>query len=116
MTADATHTAYSLAGRVGGGRDRRCLRVHASVGSSDHQLVAADGSGFAAAGWRADAGNGSAVVWRSGDGRTWIHQPRDVSFSGAGLACVLGSPRLMVGGTMGWPDTHAAQVWVAPSG
>ena len=78
--------------------------------------VAADGSGFAAAGWRTDAGNGSAVVWRSGDGRTWVHEPQDVSFSGAGLACVLGSPRLMVGGTMGWPDTHAAQVWVAPSG
>jgi hypothetical protein len=78
--------------------------------------LAADGSGFAAAGWRADAGNGSAVVWRSGDGRTWVHQPQDVSFSGAGLACVLGSPRLMVGGTMGWPDTHAAQVWVAPPG
>jgi len=78
--------------------------------------VAVDGSGFVAAGWRTDAGNGSAVVWRSTDGRTWIHLPQDVSFSGAGLASVLASPRLLVGGTMGWPDTHAAQVWVGPGG
>ena len=75
--------------------------------------VAADGPGFVAAGWRADAGNGSAVVWRSADGRTWVHLPQPDSFSGAGLTCVLGSPRLLVGGTMGWPDTHAAQVWLA---
>jgi predicted small secreted protein len=63
-----------------------------------------------------DAGNGSAVVWRSTDGRVWIHVPQDVSFSGAGLAAVLGSPRLLVGGTMGWPDTHSAQVWIGPPG
>jgi hypothetical protein len=78
--------------------------------------VASDGSGFVAAGWRTDAGNGSAVVWRSTDGKVWIHVPQDVSFSGAGLAAVLGSPRLLVGGTMGWPDTHSAQVWIAPAG
>lgn len=77
--------------------------------------VAVDGSGFVAAGWRTDAGNGSAVVWRSADGRTWIHLPQDVTFSGAGLASVLVSTRLVVGGTMGWPDTHAAQIWVGPS-
>ncbi|MFI5258228.1 MAG: WD40/YVTN/BNR-like repeat-containing protein [Candidatus Limnocylindrales bacterium] len=78
--------------------------------------VAVEGAGFVAAGWRSDAGNGSAVVWSSGDGRTWIHLPQDVSFSGAGLASVLASPRLLVGGTMGWPDTHAAQVWVGLGG
>jgi hypothetical protein len=78
--------------------------------------VAVDGSGFVAAGWRTDAGNGSAVVWRSTDGKVWTHLPQDVSFSGAGLASVLASPRLLVGGTMGWPDTHAAQVWVGPGG
>jgi hypothetical protein len=78
--------------------------------------VASDGSGFVAAGWRTDAANGSAVVWRSTDGKVWIHVPQDVSFSGAGLAAVLGSPRLLVGGTMGWPDTHSAQVWIAPPG
>jgi hypothetical protein len=74
--------------------------------------ISSDGSGFVGAGWRTDAGNGSAVVWRSADGRSWIHLPQDASFSGAGLTCVLASPRLLVGGTMGWPDTHAAQVWV----
>jgi hypothetical protein len=78
--------------------------------------VAADASGFVAAGWRSDAGNGSAVVWSSTDGRTWVHVPQDVSFSGAGLAAALGAPRVLVAGTMGWPDTHSAQVWIAPPG
>jgi hypothetical protein len=77
--------------------------------------IASDGSGYVAAGWRTDAGNGSAVVWRSADGRSWVHLPQDASFSGAGLTCVLASPQLLVGGTMGWPDTHAAQVWVEES-
>lgn len=76
----------------------------------------ADGTGMVAAGWRSDAGNGSAVVWRSADGVTWSRLPQDVSFSGAGLASVIASPRLLVAGTMGWPDTHAAQVWIAPGG
>jgi hypothetical protein len=74
------------------------------------------GSGFVAAGWRTDAGNGSAVVWRSSDGRSWARAAQEPSFSGAGLSCVLGSPRLIVGGTMGWPDTHAAQVWTSTAG
>jgi hypothetical protein len=74
------------------------------------------GTGVVAAGWRSDSGNGSAVVWRSSDGRTWVHLPQDVSFEGAGLAAVLPSPRLLVAGTMGWPDTHAAEVWIAPPG
>ncbi|MGA2514412.1 MAG: hypothetical protein ABSG37_12470 [Candidatus Limnocylindrales bacterium] len=78
--------------------------------------VTADGSGFVAAGGRSDAGNGSAVVWQSTDGRSWVHLPQDASFSGAGLSCVLGSPRLLLGGTTGWPDTHAAEVWVAQPG
>jgi hypothetical protein len=78
--------------------------------------VASDGSGFVAAGWRADAGNGSAVVWQSIDGIAWVHVPQAASFSGAGLTCVLGSPRLLVGGTTGLPDTHAAEVWVAQPG
>ena len=75
-----------------------------------------DGSGLVAAGWRSDAGNGSAVVLRSSDGRTWVRLGQEPSFSGAGLSCVLGSPRLLVGGTMGWPDTHAAQVWTSAGG
>jgi hypothetical protein len=74
------------------------------------------GTGVVAAGWRSDSGNGSAVVWRSSDGRTWVHLPQDVSFEGAGLAAILPSPHLLVAGTMGWPDTHAAQVWIAPLG
>jgi hypothetical protein len=78
--------------------------------------ASAANSGVVAAGWRTDAGNGSAVVWRSADGITWDRLPQDVTFSGAGLACVIASPRVLVAGTMGWPDTHAAQVWVAPKG
>ena len=71
------------------------------------------GGGFVADGWRTDAGNGSVVVWRSPDCRSWTKLPQDVSFSGAGAATILAGPPLLVGGTMGWPDTHAAQVWVA---
>ena len=78
--------------------------------------VARTGSSFVAAGWRTDSANGSAVVWRSSDGRTWVHLPQQATFSGAGLSSVLGSPMLMVAGTMGWPDTHAAQVWTASGG
>ncbi len=78
--------------------------------------VARTGSGVVAAGWQADAGNGSAVVWQSSDGLTWVHTPQEATFSGAGLSSVLGSPKLMVAGTMGWPDTHAAEVWTATGG
>jgi hypothetical protein len=75
-----------------------------------------DGSNFYADGWRTDAGNGSAVVWRSSDCKTWTHLPQDVTFSGAGMAAIMVKPRLIAAGTMGWPDTHAAQVWLPPSG
>jgi hypothetical protein len=78
--------------------------------------VGRSASGFAAAGWRSDAGNGSAVAWSSSDGRQWIHLAQRPTFSGAGLAAVLAAPRLMVAGTMGWPDTHAAEVWLASGG
>jgi hypothetical protein len=74
-----------------------------------------DGSDFFADGWRSDAGNGSAVVWQSGDCESWTHLPQDVTFSGAGMAAILVAPRLLAGGTMGWPDTHAAQVWIPPN-
>jgi hypothetical protein len=78
--------------------------------------IAADGSnGFVADGWKSDAGNGSAVVWRSADGSAWTRLPQDPSFSGAGMAAILASPRLLAAGTMGWPDTHAAEVWIAPA-
>ena len=78
--------------------------------------VGSSASGFVAAGWRSDAGNGSAVAWSSTDGRSWTHLPQRPTFSGAGLAAVLAGPRFMVAGTMGWPDTHAAQVWLAAGG
>ena len=78
--------------------------------------VGPSATGFAAAGWRSDAGNGSAVAWSSSDGRQWIHLPQRPTFSGAGLAAVLATPRLMVAGTMGWPDTHAAEVWLVSGG
>jgi hypothetical protein len=77
-------------------------------------VSASTGGGIVAAGWRTDAGNGSAVVWRSADGTSWTRLAQDNTFSGAGLSCVIGTPRLMVGGTMGWPDTHAAEVWLPP--
>jgi photosystem II stability/assembly factor-like uncharacterized protein len=80
------------------------------------EAVAADpGGGFVADGWRSDAGNGSAVVWRSPDGRTWTRLPQDNAFSGAGMAAILASPRLLCAGTKGWPDTHAAEVWIPPA-
>jgi hypothetical protein len=75
--------------------------------------VGRSGSGVVAAGWRTDAANGSAVVWRSADGLTWSKVPQEPTFFGAGLSALLGAPKLMVAGTMGWPDTHSAQVWVA---
>lgn len=78
--------------------------------------VARDGDGYDAAGWKTDAGNGSAVVWRSKDGRDWTRLPQDDSFSGAGMDAILATPRIFAAGTMGWPDTHAAQVWVARPG
>lgn len=76
--------------------------------------LAPDGSGFVAVGWKTDAGNGSAVVWQSRDGLAWARLPQEASFSGAGMAAVLAAPRLLAAGTMGWPDTHSAQVWIAP--
>jgi hypothetical protein len=76
--------------------------------------AAGDGSGFVASGWKTDAGNGSAVVWHSSDASAWIRYPQDVSFSGAGMAAVMAVPRFLAAGTMGWPDTHAAEVWIAP--
>jgi hypothetical protein len=75
--------------------------------------VGRTGSGIVAAGWRTDPGNGSAVVLRSSDGLTWLAMPQEPTFSGAGLSSLLGAPRLLVAGTMGWPDTHSAQVWIA---
>ena len=77
-------------------------------------VTAAPSGGFVADGWRSDAGNGSAVVWDSTNGQSWIRKPQDVTFSGAGMAAILRGPRLLTAGTIGWPDTHAAQVWLAP--
>lgn len=78
--------------------------------------VAAGGTGFVASGWKTDAGNGSAVVWHSPNGSAWTRYPQDVSFSGAGMAAVMAVPRFLAAGTTGWPDTHAAEVWIAPPG
>jgi hypothetical protein len=77
--------------------------------------VGFDGRGFVADGWKTDAGNGSAVVWRSTDGVSWTRLPQDDTFSGAGMAAILAGPVVLAAGTMGWPDTHAAEVWIAPS-
>jgi hypothetical protein len=78
-------------------------------------VVADPAGGFVADGWRSDAGNGSAVVWRSPDGRAWTRVPQDNAFSGAGMAAILAWPRLLCAGTEGWPDTHAAEVWIPPA-
>ena len=74
--------------------------------------VAPDGSGFVAGGWKSDAGNGSAVIWRSSDGRTWERTPDQVSMSGASVAGVSSAAGVPVAvGTSGSPDNDQAAAW-----
>jgi hypothetical protein len=79
-----------------------------------HSIVSYAG-GLAAAGLRFDAGNGSAVVWSSSDGRTW-NSAWETSFSGGeidGLA-VSGDSIVAVGRT-GYPDWNTATIWETPA-
>ncbi len=74
--------------------------------------IAATADGFVAVGWKSDAGNGSAVVWRSADGRSWRRDPDEPIFSGGGMSGVATQGRSLVAiGTTGWPDSHIATGW-----
>jgi hypothetical protein len=66
---------------------------------------------FVAAGSRGEQ-DGSAVIWRSSDGRTWERTPGQVSMSGAGIAGVIDSGGIPVAvGTSGSPDNDQAAAW-----
>ncbi|HEX5828948.1 MAG TPA: hypothetical protein VFY23_15595 [Candidatus Limnocylindrales bacterium] len=74
--------------------------------------VATGWDGIMAAGWESDAGNGSGVIWRSADGRTWERVPSQASMSGgslSGVAVTGGTP--VVVGTTGSPDNDQASAW-----
>jgi len=77
--------------------------------------VATGSGGLVAGGWRADAANGSAVVWRSVDGRSWVQDPWLPTFSGGQIASLVvdGSGAIAVGRT-GYPDNNQATAWLAP--
>lgn len=77
-------------------------------------VAASPNGGFVADGWQSDAANGSVIAWRSRDGTTWSRLPSDPSFSGGGASAILAGPKLVIAGTKGWPDTHAAMAWLAP--
>ncbi len=76
--------------------------------------VANAGTYVVAVGWESSAGNGSAAAWRSSDGRSWQRIPPAVSFLGGGMAAVNADSGIVAAGTTGWPDVHAAQVWLLP--
>ncbi|HKF84666.1 MAG TPA: hypothetical protein VKB30_02705 [Candidatus Limnocylindrales bacterium] len=74
--------------------------------------VAPAGDGLIVAGWKSDAGNGSGVVWRSSDGRTWDRVADQVSMSGGSLAGVAFAGELpVVVGVSGSPDNDQARAW-----
>ncbi len=75
--------------------------------------IAADPDGLVGVGWRSDAGNGSAVVWRSADGTSWTRDPQLASFSGAEMTGVASTDvGLVAVGTAGYPDNDTATIWV----
>jgi hypothetical protein len=79
------------------------------------QAVVATKGGLVAAGWRSDAGKGSAVTWTSADGTTW-QSTWQTSFSGgqiSGLALDGGS--IVAAGRTGYPDWNEATIWTAPA-
>jgi hypothetical protein len=98
-----------------GGRPIRMLGVTAAGGSQD-SAAAPDAApawdGIVAAGWESDAGNGSGVIWRSADGRTWERVPSQWSMSGGSLSdtAVAGGMPVVVG-TTGSPDNDQASAW-----
>jgi hypothetical protein len=89
---------------------RSAYAVHAEM----DDLAAVAGS-LVAVGWNSDA-NGAAVVWRSRDGITWTRDADAPSLIGGGMASVASDGSTLVAvGSSGWPDTHAATIWVRPA-
>ncbi len=74
--------------------------------------VLSTSAGLLAVGWNSSAANGSAVIWTSTDGMTWMRAADAPGLSGGGMRAVTlrGSVAVAVGST-GWPDTHAATAW-----
>jgi hypothetical protein len=71
------------------------------------------GTRFVAVGWVSSSANGTAVAWSSADGLHWQRLPSAASLPGGGMAAVTVSDgRIVAVGSTGWPDTHAADVWL----
>ena len=88
---------------------RSAYAVHAEM----DDLAAVAGS-LVAVGWNSDA-NGAAVVWRSRDGIAWTRDADAASLIGGGMVSVGSDGDTLVAvGSSGWPDTHAATIWVRP--
>ncbi|HET7026465.1 MAG TPA: hypothetical protein VFI28_02110 [Candidatus Limnocylindrales bacterium] len=78
------------------------------------QAVLSGPSGLVAAGWRSDAGKGSAVAWTSPDGRTWQGPAWETSFSGGQITGLASSEAGIVAvGRNGYPDWNQAAIWTA---
>lgn len=91
-------------------KSRSAYAAHAEMDD-----LAATSTGLVAVGWNSDA-NGAAVVWRSADGVTWKRDADTTSLIGGGMASVAtGGDTLVAVGSSGWPDTHAATIWVRPA-
>jgi hypothetical protein len=79
------------------------------------QAVLAGPSGLVAAGWRSDAGKGSAVAWTSPDGRTWQGPAWETSFSGGQITGLASNEAGIVAvGRNGYPDWNQAAIWIGP--
>jgi hypothetical protein len=77
--------------------------------------VESNAAGITAVGWKSDAGNGSAVVWRSTDGSSWQREPFEPYFSGGEMVDVIAAgPGLIAVGTTGYPDNDQATIWTRP--
>ena len=91
-------------------RSRSTYAAHAEMDD-----VAATSAGLVAVGWNSDA-NGAAVIWRSRDGLTWTRDADAPSLIGGGMAGIATDGTTLVAvGSSGWPDTHAATIWVRPA-
>ncbi len=77
------------------------------------QSIAVGPKGLVAAGWRSDAGKGSAVTWKSRDGVTWQGPTWQTSFSGGQMTgLVVSGGAVFAVGRTGYPDWNQATIWV----